>query len=129
MGAFSDKVFEAVKQVPRGYVTTYGDVARIIGSPRSSRYVGYALRNNPSPATTAQPEEAIPCHRVVFKDGQICDNFAFGGVEVQRKMLQDEGVVFADNMHVDMGRCHFTFATDTFGRPTDIDWAAELAED
>ena len=129
MGAFSDKVFEAVRQIPRGSVSTYGDIARVIGSPWSSRYVSYALRNNPSPATTAQPEEAIPCHRVVFKDGQICDNFAFGGVDVQRKMLQDEGVAFADSMHVDMDHCHFTFATDTLGRPTDIDWAAELGAD
>lgn len=129
MGSFSDKVFDAVKQIPRGYVTTYGDIARVIGSPRSARYVGWALRNNPSPSTTATPEEAIPCHRVVFKDGQICDNFAFGGVEVQRRMLQDEGVIFTDNMHVDMNRCHFAFVTDTLGRPTDIDWIVEFGED
>ena len=129
MGEFSDKVFEAVKQIPHGQVSTYGDIARVIGSPRSSRYVGYALRNNPSPATTTQPEEAIPCHRVVFKDGQISLGFAFGGSDVQRKMLQDEGVAFVDDLHVDMSRHHFAFTTDALGRPTDIDWSAELGDD
>lgn len=42
MGAFSDRVFAVVKQIPRGKVATYGQIARIIGAPRSARYVGYA---------------------------------------------------------------------------------------
>lgn len=66
MGAFSDRVFAVVKQIPRGKVATYGQIARIIGAPRSARYVGYALRANPAPG--ADPA-SIPCHRVVFKDG------------------------------------------------------------
>ncbi len=70
-------------------------------------------------STTAKP----PCRL------QICDNFAFGGVDVQRKMLQDEGVMFVDGMHVDMDRCHFAFVADALGRPTNIDWAAEFGED
>ncbi|MBQ9068524.1 MAG: MGMT family protein [Eggerthellaceae bacterium] len=122
MGEFSDKVYEAVRRIPRGYVSTYGDIARAIGHPRSARYVGYALRGNPSPG------DVIPCHRVVFKDGQICDNFAFGGSGVQKKLLEDEGVAFVNSMHVDMDRCHWTFASDGLGRPTDIDWAAEMEE-
>ena len=122
MGEFSDKVYKAVQQIPRGYVSSYGDVARAIGHPRSARYVGYALRGNPSPGA------AIPCHRVVFKDGQICDNFAFGGPQAQRRLLEDEDVAFVDEMHVDMGRCRWTFATDALGRPADIDWDAEMGE-
>lgn len=122
MGNFSEAVYKAVRCIPRGCVSTYGDVARAIGRPRSARYVGFALRSNPAPG------EEIPCHRVVFASGQICDNFAFGGPDVQRKLLQDEGVPFIDNMHVDLNACRYTFATDAQGRPANIDWAAELAE-
>ncbi len=102
MGAFADKVFEQVRRIPRGRVATYGQIARMIGSPRSARYVGYALRTNPSPGT--DPAD-IPCHRVVFKDGALAPGFAFGGPDVQREMLIGEGVVFADDEHVDMGAC------------------------
>ncbi len=123
MGEFADSVFAAVQQIPRGYVSTYGDIARAIGHPRSARYVGYALRTNPSPG------DAIPCHRVVFKDGSICDNFAFGGPAVQRRMLEGEGVPFADEMHVDIEHCHWTFAPRGAYGPADIDWRAELGED
>lgn len=43
MGAFANRVFEVVKCIPRGKVVSYGQVARMIGAPRSARYVGYAL--------------------------------------------------------------------------------------
>ena len=99
MGAFSEKVFAVVRHVPRGKVATYGQIARMIGSPRSARYVGYALRGNPEPGTGPG---CTPCHRVVFKDGGLCKGFAFGGPDEQRAMLEEEGVTFADNDHVDL---------------------------
>ena len=69
---FFDKVYEAVKKVPCGKVTTYGDVARLCGNPRMARQVGWALHCNPQPGV-------IPCHRVVFSSGSVCTGFAFGG--------------------------------------------------
>lgn len=126
MGQFFEQVYKAVRTIPAGRVSTYGDVARAIGQPRKARFVGFAMRANPSPG---QGEGDVPCHRVVFADGQICDNFAFGGSDVQRRLLEGEGVVFVDEMHVDMDRCRWRFETDASGRPTDIDWAAEMAED
>ena len=68
MGDFSDRVFEVVRRIPRGKVATYGQVGRLIGAPRSARYVGYALRANPEPGAEVN---SIPCHRVVFKDGGL----------------------------------------------------------
>ncbi|MDO4400088.1 MAG: MGMT family protein [Coriobacteriia bacterium] len=121
MGAFNDKVFEVVRNIPAGYVTTYGDIARSIGEPRKSRFVGYALRNNPDP-------NIYPCHRVVFKDGSLAANYIFGGADVQRKRLEGEGVPFVDDTHVDIARCRWTPGSDALGRPTDIDWEAEMAE-
>ena len=121
MGAFNDKVFEVVREIPAGYVTTYGDIARAIGEPRKSRFVGFALRTNSDPDT-------YPCHRVVFKDGALAANYIFGGEGAQRKLLEDEGVPFADSTHVDIARCRWTPGSDALGRPTDIDWEAEMAE-
>ena len=97
MGEFADKVFEIVRDIPSGKVSTYGQVARFMGRPRSARYVGYALRTNPAPGNE---DESIPCHRVVFKDGSLCKGYAFGGECVQRKMLEDEGVLFDDEGRV-----------------------------
>lgn len=93
MGEFADRVFEIVSCVPHGKVTTYGQVARMMGRPRSARYVGYALRSNPRPGVDPG---SIPCHRVVFKDGSLCKSFAFGGPDVQFKMLREEGVTFSE---------------------------------
>ena len=49
----------------------------------------------------------IPCHRVVFADGRICDGFAFGGPDAQRELLLGEGVAFKDDMHVDLAACRW----------------------
>ena len=57
--------------------------------------MGYALHVNPEPGT-------IPCHRIVFADGRLAEGFAFGGPEAQRTLLEDEGVAFLANGHVDL---------------------------
>ena len=92
-----DKVYEAVKLIPKGSVATYGQIAEAIGNKRLSRVVGYALHVNPA-------EGAIPCHRVVKKDGEVSSAFAFGGANRQVKLLKGEGVAFRDETHVDMER-------------------------
>ena len=97
---FFERVYEVVEQIPEGMVATYGQVALLAGRPRSARYVGYALHSNPCPGE-------IPCHRVVFADGRICEGFAFGGPDAQRELLLGEGVVFADPMHVDLAACRW----------------------
>ena len=134
MGAFSDKVFAVVRLVPCGKVATYGQVARMIGSPRSARYVGYALRANPDPGT--EPG-CTPCHRVVFKDGGLCKGFAFGGPDEQRAMLEEEGGTFADDDHVDLEACLWDGHVDAGGGadgdlpsapPPDFDWERELGD-
>lgn len=92
---FFDKVYEVVKNVPPGKVTTYGDVARMCGSPRMARQVGWALHVNPQPGV-------IPCHRVVFSNGSACTGFAFGGKDVQRDMLRAEGVEVSEDYKIDL---------------------------
>lgn len=134
MGEFSDKVYAVVKQIPRGKVATYGQIARLIGMPRSARYVGYALRANPEPGANT---DAIPCHRVVLKDGRMASGFAFGGEEVQRSMLRDEGVLFDAEGNANMTACQWNGVAEyvsgdediPLGPPPDFDWSRELSED
>ena len=97
MSDFFNAVYEAVKQIPKGKVATYGDIARVIGAPRCARQVGWALHCNPY-------QGIVPCHRVVFRDGSLAEGFAFGGKDVQKAMLESEGVGFLEEYKVDMKR-------------------------
>ena len=92
---FWEKVYEVVRQIPYGCVASYGQVAFMAGNPRGARIVGYALHKNPMPGV-------IPCHRVVFRDGAVASGFAFGGPEIQRAMLESEGIIFNEDGKVDM---------------------------
>lgn len=95
---YNKMIYEAVKRIPPGKVTNYGFIALIAGRPRAARAVGFALHHNPEPGV-------IPCHRVVFKDGSLSPGFAFGGPGIQRRLLEDEGVVFLPDGRVDMEKC------------------------
>ena len=90
-----EKIYDVVKSIPEGRVATYGQVAFLSGNPRWVRVVGYALHVNPYP-------DLIPCYRVVNREGKVSESFAFGGGEVQRKLLEAEGVVFDENGVVDL---------------------------
>lgn len=92
-----DKVYAAVRLIPRGSVATYGQIAAALGNRRLSRVVGYALHSNPEPGV-------IPCHRVVKRDGEVSSAFAFGGANRQMELLKAEGVGFVDDSRVDMAR-------------------------
>lgn len=96
-----EKIYEQVKKIPEGKVTSYGQIALMAGNPRWSQIVGYALHANPHPGV-------IPCHRVVTKDGRLSKSFAFGGENIQRELLMSEGVIFLDDNTVDMEKCSFT---------------------
>lgn len=93
--SFFENVYEAVQLIPRGKVATYGQIARMIGAPRSSRAVGYALHANPRPGV-------IPCHRVVNREGRLAPAFAFGGPEIQAQLLESEGVEVGEDFIVDL---------------------------
>ena len=78
-----EQIYAVVRQIPRGKVASYGQVARLAGNPRWARVVGYALHVNPDP-------EGIPCYRVVTRDGRTSSAFAFGGSDMQRALLEAE---------------------------------------
>ena len=95
MSAFYDRIYDAVKRIPKGRVATYGQIAAIAGNSRAARAVGWALHVNPEPGV-------IPCHRVINRFGKICEGFAFGGPEVQKCLLEEEGVTVSDDYFVDL---------------------------
>ncbi len=95
---FTKRVYEVVARIPFGRVTTYGDVARAIGSVRGARMVGWALH--------AVPEELeLPCHRVVNRYGELSGGWHFGHPDVMKGLLVAEGVPFTAEYQVDLGRC------------------------
>lgn len=90
-----EKIYEVVKQIPKGKVATYGQVAALAGNPRWARVVGYALHVNPDP-------DGIPCYRVVNREGRLSNAFAFGGVNQQKLLLEADGIE-VDGSYVDLG--------------------------
>ena len=92
-----ERVYEIVKQIPVGKVTTYGQIARLLGNPHLSQVVGFALHSNPSQST-------IPCHRVVNRFGGLAEAFVFGGINEQNELLKKEGILFLENGNVDLSK-------------------------
>ena len=84
-----EKIYDIVKQIPRGTVATYGQVAALAGNKRWARVVGYALHVNPDP-------EEIPCYRVVNREGRVSEAFAFGGGNRQIGLLEADGIEVKD---------------------------------
>ena len=95
MDSLNDKVYEFVKNIPQGKVATYGQIALYLGNRNFARAVGNILHGNPDP-------EHIPCHRVVNSKGRLSRAYAFGGIEAQRRLLVSEGVVFKNDLVVDL---------------------------
>ncbi|HLV51214.1 MAG TPA: MGMT family protein [Flavobacterium sp.] len=94
---FFQKVYEVVKQIPYGKITTYGAIAKKIGASRSARMVGYALNSVPA-------DEEIPAHRVVNRKGVLTGKHHFQGTNLMQQLLESEGVVIKDNTVQDFER-------------------------
>ena len=86
---FQRRVWEAMQLIPRGRVTTYGEIARYLGSPGAVRAVGTAVGRNPFAPT-------IPCHRVVRSDGRIGNYSGGEGVKTKIALLNEEGVEISE---------------------------------
>jgi len=94
---FFERVYAAVRAIPRGRVATYGQVAQLIGVPRGARAVGWALR-----ALDPRRARSVPWHRVVGAGGRISPRAGDGPFR-QRRRLQAEGIAFRAG-RVDLGR-------------------------
>lgn len=88
---FFESVYQVVRLVPYGRVTTYGAIARYLGSPQSSRMVGWALNGS------QHLQEWVPAHRVVNRNGELTGKIHFPGNNTMQQLLESEGIVVEDN--------------------------------
>ena len=95
---FQRRVLLAESRIPRGWVSTYGRIARSLGSPAAARAVGNALASNPFPII-------IPCHRAIRGNGEL-GGFR-GGIEMKRALLELEGVEFSTTGKVLTDRLYY----------------------
>ena len=89
--SFFDKVYEVVRLVPYGRVTTYGAIARYLGTGLSSRMVGWAMNKShvhPFP---------VPAHRVINRNGLLTGKHHFEGTHVMQQLLESEGIIVIDD--------------------------------
>lgn len=92
--SFFERVYEVVRQIPSGRVTSYGAIAKALGTARSARMVGYAM--NASHAI-----EDVPAHRVVNRKGMLTGKFHFEGTNLMQQLLESEGIKVENNQIVD----------------------------
>jgi methylated-DNA-protein-cysteine methyltransferase-like protein len=91
---FFDRVYQVVRLIPAGRVTSYGAVANYLGTKGSSRMVGYAMQ------ACGKAIPPVPAHRVVNRQGLLTAKFHFGG-NLMQQMLESEGVKVEDDQVLD----------------------------
>lgn len=102
MNDFYKRVYEVVRKIPKGRVTSYGDIAEYIGTKGSARTVGYAMNN----AHTVFP--AVPAHRVVNRNGLLTGKHHFGSPTMMQQLLENEGVKIINDQVQDFEKLRWT---------------------
>lgn len=105
---FHERVYAVVRQVPAGAVTTYGDVATVLGSPRVARQVGFAL--------AALDDPGVPWHRVINAQGRISHRGDLVRAELQQRRLEAEGVLFDPGGRVELDRYRWRYPGSAGGQ-------------
>lgn len=103
---FFERVYIVVRQIPFGKVTSYGAIAKVLGSARSARMVGWAMN-------AAHNLEDVPAHRVVNRKGLLTGKHHFDGTNLMQQLLENEGIEVVNNQIMNL---------DT------VFWSPEMAE-
>jgi len=98
--SFYDKVYEVVRLIPAGKVTSYGAIATYLGTAQSSRMVGWAMNN------AHVQEKYVPAHRVVNRNGLLTGKHHFGSSTIMQELLEAEGITVVDDQIIDFEK-HF----------------------
>lgn len=96
---FFERVYEIARQIPYGRVTSYGAIAKALGTARSARMVGWAMN-------ASHNLEDVPAHRVVNRKGLLTGKHHFEGTNLMQQLLESEGVKVVDNQIIDFEK-HF----------------------
>jgi methylated-DNA-protein-cysteine methyltransferase-like protein len=91
---FFERVYEIVRQIPEGKVTSYGAIAKALGTAKSARMVGWAMNASHS-------LEDVPAHRVVNRIGMLSGKHHFEGTNLMQQLLENEGIKVKNNQIVD----------------------------
>ena len=97
--SFFERVYEIARQIPEGKVTSYGAIAKFLGSAQSSRMVGWAMN-------ASHRQDDIPAHRVVNRNGLLTGKHHFDGTNLMQQLLENEGIKVVDNQIIDFEK-HF----------------------
>ena len=87
---FFERVYAVARKIPYGKVTSYGAIAKAIGSGRSARMVGWAMN-------ASHNLDDVPAHRVVNRKGLLTGKHHFDGTNLMQQLLESEGIVVIDN--------------------------------
>jgi methylated-DNA-protein-cysteine methyltransferase related protein len=91
---FFERVYHIVRQIPEGRVTSYGAIAKALGTERSARMVGWAMN-------AAHNLEDVPAHRVVNRKGLLTGKHHFDGTNLMQQLLENEGITVVNNQIID----------------------------
>ena len=92
---FFERVYTLARQIPYGKVTTYGAIAKALGTARSARMVGWAMN-------ASHIHDDVPAHRVVNRNGLLTGKHHFEGTNLMQQLLESEGITIKDNQIVDL---------------------------
>lgn len=106
MNDFYDMIYEVVRQVPKGRVTSYGAIAKYLGSAKSSRLVGWAMNNSHS------QKKPVPAHRVVNRTGMLSGKHHFGHPKLMEQLLAKEGIKVKKDVIVNFKKVFWDPATE-----------------
>jgi methylated-DNA-protein-cysteine methyltransferase-like protein len=96
---FFERVYAVARQIPYGRITSYGAIAKVLGTARSARMVGWAMN-------ASHNMEDVPAHRVVNRKGLLTGKHHFDGTNLMQQLLESEGIKVVDNQIVDFEK-HF----------------------
>ncbi|TRX05443.1 MGMT family protein [Flavobacterium gawalongense] len=96
---FFERVYAIARQIPYGKVTSYGAIAKALGTARSARMVGWAMN-------ASHNREDVPAHRVVNRKGLLTGKLHFDGTNLMQQLLENEGIEVANNQIIDFEK-HF----------------------
>lgn len=96
---FFERVYAIVRQIPYGKVTSYGAIAKALGTARSARMVGWAMN-------ASHNLEDVPAHRVVNRNGLLSGKHHFEGTNLMQQLLESEGIKVVNNQIIDFEK-HF----------------------
>ncbi len=89
---FFQKVYDVVRKIPYGRITSYGAIARYLGSTKSARVVGWAMNNSHN------SKDFIPAHRVVNRNGLLTGKHFFGSDKAMQELLENEGLIIEEDL-------------------------------